>query len=437
MSESIVLDSLILLLPPEITAAIFEHCLPSDHPWPASGQDRSSDQPWPSSDKAPLLLGQICRQWRDISLDTPTLWESIAFGDTMSIDLLKVWLSRARSRPLYLYFTSVNDARADVVMQAATPYCAQWQDVYLFLPIFAYRYLDMAVFPRLERLIFLANGGTGGFSILEAPLLREAEIRHLPQFRSQLPLQQLTSLKFKALADIAETIAVLQCCPNLLKFSCGSTSIGVDVPLAPLELPLLRSLELADETMIRCLTLPRLSQLKMSYTRRNIDVAVDDIQALMSRSSCELRSFAISLYSPTVVQCQRLFRAVESINHLQLFFQYSTDYGPQIQALAGPVDALPHLEHLAIRDHAEGDYYRQLLDLLRWRRRDRSLQSFELLLGTKRLGSAVARVPSDAVMDEFRALAEEGLQLQIMTWRKGTTTPTILIDTFPSGPLLL
>ncbi|KAJ7645986.1 hypothetical protein DFH06DRAFT_1476592 [Mycena polygramma] len=420
-----------LLLPPEITATIFEHCLPSDHPWPSSGQDRSSEQPWPSSDKAPLLLGQICRQWREISLNTPTLWESIAFGDTISIDLLKVWLSRARSRPLYLYLTSVNDARADMIMQAATPYCSQWQDVYLFLPIFAYRHLDMAVFPRLERLMLFANGGTGGFSIRDAPLLREAEIRHLPQFKSQLPLQQLTSLRFKALADIAETITVLQCCPNLLKLSCGSTAIGVDVP-PPLELPLLRSLELADETMIRCLTLPRLAQLKMSYIKRNIDAAVDDIQALVSRSSCELRSFAISLYNPTAAQCQRLFRAVDSIHHLQLFFQYSTDFGPQIQALAGPVDALPRLEHLAIRDHAEGDYYRQLLDLLRWRRRDRALQSFELLLGTKRLGPSAARVPRDVVMDEFRALAEEGLQLQIMTWRKGTTTPTILIDTFPS-----
>ncbi|KAJ6487096.1 hypothetical protein C8R47DRAFT_952223, partial [Mycena vitilis] len=52
----------ILSLPPEITARIFVECLP------IHGRVRSS----PTA--APLLLAQICRDWREIALDTCQLW---------------------------------------------------------------------------------------------------------------------------------------------------------------------------------------------------------------------------------------------------------------------------------------------------------------------------------------------------------------------------
>ncbi|KAJ7803865.1 hypothetical protein B0H13DRAFT_1473793, partial [Mycena leptocephala] len=76
----------ILSVPPEITATIFGHCLPA----------LSS----PSLHEAPMLLTRICHQWREISLDTPALWASLAFGERRSIELLKEWLSRARNHPL-------------------------------------------------------------------------------------------------------------------------------------------------------------------------------------------------------------------------------------------------------------------------------------------------------------------------------------------------
>ncbi|KAJ7751656.1 hypothetical protein B0H16DRAFT_1260536, partial [Mycena metata] len=58
------LDSIlypILTLPTEITAEILLHCLP--------------DKPVaPSGNVAPMLLGRICRKWRDIACGTPRLW---------------------------------------------------------------------------------------------------------------------------------------------------------------------------------------------------------------------------------------------------------------------------------------------------------------------------------------------------------------------------
>ncbi|KAJ7929564.1 hypothetical protein B0H13DRAFT_1564838, partial [Mycena leptocephala] len=86
----------ILSVPPEITGIIFIHCLPSN---PLPFREWA---PWPSPHEAPLLLAQICRRWREICLDTPELWKSIAFGDTKSVELQKRWLSRARNQPLTL-----------------------------------------------------------------------------------------------------------------------------------------------------------------------------------------------------------------------------------------------------------------------------------------------------------------------------------------------
>ncbi|KAJ7645987.1 hypothetical protein DFH06DRAFT_1332926 [Mycena polygramma] len=413
---STALNSPILLLPPEITTAIFEHCLP-----PHPRQHRSFKQPWPSPGEAPLLLGQICRQWREISLNTPTLWQIIAFDDTMSVELLKVWLSRTRGRPLYLDIAAVDAARADLIMRAVMPYSSQWQDVFLWLPALAHQHLHMAVFPRLERLDLSSTQGTG-FSIRDAPLLRDANLHNFAYLRFELPLPQLTCLTLSA--SIAATIAVLRCCPNLLNLYCGSSGFGVNV-LPPLELPLLRSLDIASTSMLRCLTVPRLEQLQIFHTL-DMDAVVDDVQAVVSRSSCELQCLAIQMNSsPTEAQYRRLFRAVDSIDRLKLIFQYSADSERQIRALAGPVDVLPRLKHLEMLEvgaHSSARLAvgeacsRQVLDLLRWRREHAALESFELLL----------LEPLDAIMDGSRALAENGLQLRIMTQEPECT----LLDTF-------
>ncbi|KAJ7719145.1 hypothetical protein B0H16DRAFT_1255598, partial [Mycena metata] len=49
-------------IPVEIISQIFLECLPAD------GRVR------PSPHRAPLLLAQICRRWREIALGTGQLW---------------------------------------------------------------------------------------------------------------------------------------------------------------------------------------------------------------------------------------------------------------------------------------------------------------------------------------------------------------------------
>ncbi|KAJ7236227.1 hypothetical protein C8J57DRAFT_955040, partial [Mycena rebaudengoi] len=54
-----------LTLPVEITSSIFLHCLPSH------------GRVIPSPSRAPLLLAQICSQWREVALLTGELWSSL------------------------------------------------------------------------------------------------------------------------------------------------------------------------------------------------------------------------------------------------------------------------------------------------------------------------------------------------------------------------
>ncbi|KAJ7770752.1 hypothetical protein B0H16DRAFT_1238326, partial [Mycena metata] len=89
-------------LPNEITARIFILCL--------SSQSRVK----PSPRKAPLLLAQVCRHWREVALSTAALWRSIDmdFKDrrwysshlpiSTKTRLLQTWLSRAKGSPLFV-----------------------------------------------------------------------------------------------------------------------------------------------------------------------------------------------------------------------------------------------------------------------------------------------------------------------------------------------
>ncbi|KAJ7680022.1 hypothetical protein B0H17DRAFT_1077141 [Mycena rosella] len=136
----------VFLLPPEITSIIFRHCLPS----PPNG----SGHRYPSPHDAPLLLTQICRQWREFCLDTPDLWASIALKDGCgagSVQLLKQWLSHSRNRPLTIALEVKDVTRAGELMGDILLHCHRWEDVSLSLSNSSYHQLSMyrGPFPKL------------------------------------------------------------------------------------------------------------------------------------------------------------------------------------------------------------------------------------------------------------------------------------------------
>ncbi|KAJ6488228.1 hypothetical protein C8R47DRAFT_1320590 [Mycena vitilis] len=232
-----------LPLPTEIITRIFDYCLPAE------------TYITPSPKNAPLLLAQICHPWRDICLDTPSLWASIGCDDRydpMRIELLEVWLSRGRSRPLSVYLHSRNVARATAVMRAVARHSSRLEDAQLIFPGSVHQQLSTLTFPRLKHLVILnyilpSTPGVGSVTIQDAPLLQQAIIINTC-ITLDSPLGQLTSLRlFAPRATVTEYIAVLRCCPNLLDLNCGGEWLGVSAPPPlELELSLLRSLKIPD-----------------------------------------------------------------------------------------------------------------------------------------------------------------------------------------------
>ncbi|KAG1774435.1 hypothetical protein EV702DRAFT_1123786, partial [Suillus placidus] len=49
-------------LPTEVLCHIFVHCLPK------------TDYTRPQSQSPPILLTRICRRWREVAVDMPSLW---------------------------------------------------------------------------------------------------------------------------------------------------------------------------------------------------------------------------------------------------------------------------------------------------------------------------------------------------------------------------
>ncbi|KAJ7939885.1 hypothetical protein B0H13DRAFT_1586675, partial [Mycena leptocephala] len=82
----------ILKLPFEMTTEIFTHCLPE---YPLRSLPSGSA----------MLLGQVCRQWREISIGSPRLWQSLQLELVPKfllrpVRFLRSWLSRSGTLPL-------------------------------------------------------------------------------------------------------------------------------------------------------------------------------------------------------------------------------------------------------------------------------------------------------------------------------------------------
>ena len=96
-------------LPAESLGCIFVACLP--------------DEPYvrPARDRAPLLLVEVCRRWREVARQTPQLWRSLdaiqdhGWGELgvvnwEDMDNFETWLSRSGNRPLSLGLSFSDDA---------------------------------------------------------------------------------------------------------------------------------------------------------------------------------------------------------------------------------------------------------------------------------------------------------------------------------------
>ncbi|KAJ6602830.1 hypothetical protein DFH09DRAFT_1125599 [Mycena vulgaris] len=137
----------VLTLPPEIVSEIFENFLP---PYPRF--------PPLYGTLSPLFLCQICRQWRQIALSTPTLWRSIQIDDIQDndrLELMKTWISRSGNCPLALSITGYSPMLhvLSQYLETAVLHCKRWEHIEIIMP-FENLHVIQGEMPLLRQLTF-------------------------------------------------------------------------------------------------------------------------------------------------------------------------------------------------------------------------------------------------------------------------------------------
>ncbi|KAF7349232.1 F-box domain-containing protein [Mycena sanguinolenta] len=294
----------VLTLPPEIVAEIFAHWLPN---YP--------ECPPPRGILSPLLLCQICRQWRMIALSTPILWRAISVelrrGDSekrlaAELELLKTWLKRSGDCPLSISLAHSRNITHRLVPQflrAIVAHRQRWEHVDLLMP-FEYMHLIHGNMPLLRNLTFGPSNyphGRARFPDLfhDAPHLRRVILtRNFFKSFMALPWAQLTHVEADCLYE-HECIDILREAPLLVACTFRVCS-GASVPQSDvLTHTCLRDLILdkVDESstpprlwmVLDCLMLPALRSLQIDAPF----VTLEAISMFIARSHCFLEDLRI------------------------------------------------------------------------------------------------------------------------------------------------
>ncbi|KAF7350873.1 F-box domain-containing protein [Mycena sanguinolenta] len=294
-------------LPPEIISRIFVFCLP-----PLGTA--------PSCKNAPLLTAQICRSWRELTLQTPELWVDIrpVCGGKAAAEMMKVWSSRAESLPLHYILISWDAEEADSLVEAVLQHQQRWGLLFMAVPWSAYARMHTlgASFPVLYHIQLVIQGGdstptleSSKLIFHDAPKLRTVAISsfggcsEFPMYLLEIPWGQLESLKVAIGNDTwAENMSTLLQCTNLTELTISSNVQQTPMPAQitnHITLPFLQSLKLDNPYLVELLdhvTLPRLHQLEMGLFGDRDDFR--RMQSLFSRAACPIQYLKLTLGDP-------------------------------------------------------------------------------------------------------------------------------------------
>ncbi|KAJ7747779.1 hypothetical protein B0H16DRAFT_1375260 [Mycena metata] len=433
ISDSIVYP--VLSIPPEITALIFFHCISPSNPFPQ-----------PSPLKAPLLLAQICREWRDIALSTPRLWQSLGLVDTRSVDVFETWLARSGNLPLNFSLNCVDPERASFLVDVCIPHAQRWQNVELALPVGLLTRLEGPLpIPLLRRISLslrgpfkreVANGSPDDpISLRNAPSLREADVSTYPDLRFNLPWVQLTTLTLSKV-DVDECFVILGLCPDLIALDI--TTIGPPPPPnhsnGPLTLPFLGSFTFATDF---CAAADRLRLPKLTHVHIRETVGADvthatSLQKLITLSACPIQRLALTLKYPASDTFSRMIDAMPaSLHAMEVHCGNATHVAPLLTALQKP-DLVSALTSLSISGGRVFDDDYDAFPALLEARAGGALREFSLLVQTYGRADAVRDVPLRMrALPRMQALAASGMKIRLAIagrFRVGTETE-VLLDT--------
>ncbi|KAF8646498.1 hypothetical protein AX16_007175 [Volvariella volvacea WC 439] len=93
-----------------------------------------------SSDKSPIVLGLVCRQWRSVTLETHILWTSVVLQgsgliSTRYVELVNGWLARSRTLPCEINATTMEYSVASAIPDILRTVAPRIQSLVLSLSI--------------------------------------------------------------------------------------------------------------------------------------------------------------------------------------------------------------------------------------------------------------------------------------------------------------
>ncbi|KAJ7258884.1 hypothetical protein C8J57DRAFT_1643538 [Mycena rebaudengoi] len=272
----------VLTLPAEITSEIFFHFLPI-YPLcsPITGL------------VSPAFLGQIGRQWRDITFGTPRLWSSIEikiYSDipdffSARVDLLQTWLARFKTYTILMH-------------------SARLQYAGLFIPFDHLHWSGLqGPFPLLRDVTLKVSDyhvpEDAVAAFCDTPTLTTVHLIHDYTHKVELPWSQLTTISVEHW-QILHVADILRKAVALVNFS-GTVWDGADdteIMRPLLHLPSLILFEQsyrwrATRKLLGALAAPALRHLTVS-DRKLESLSFDTIASLITRSQCFLESLQIT-----------------------------------------------------------------------------------------------------------------------------------------------
>ncbi|KAK7063523.1 F-box domain-containing protein [Favolaschia claudopus] len=429
------LDSIvypILTLPVEMTSEIFAHYFNevlSDVDGLPLCKLRTA------RDGGPLILSQVCRAWRNIAINTHSMWCRVHAsahnpGRPEWRNFLECWLSRAGNRMLYLDLI-VDPCHFTKLFTTVVPYSAHWR-------VFKCCIGCDDNWTSISTLVDTVRGrtpllhefgvwweGPSDFpttapitAFSDAPELRKVTLHDLPSEKITLPWAQLTHLTLSGY-NTTNVIAVLHLTESLEELSIdlyGSASVGTQpVVLGRVHrLVLPNSFGYVTQTL-SCVTLPKLRSLEIGQ----IFMAehADALLTFAKRSHCTLETISVPGDAEQHLTMYTLeSKAIRTASHvsvpdidwsvyeLEQFFSW----------IASDSAFLPNMRSLHLPRCTTEVPFAALADMLSSRSYNRAgqsrLESFRLIQ-TYRQGPDHAIAP--AMAEQLRDLMDDGLDIHI------------------------
>ncbi len=330
---------------------------------------------------APLVVSQVCRDWRNIALSMSQLWSTITLDFDQHLNelrcqyLLQTYLVRSANHDIILSLRSTRDISKSPIIPALLLSAPRWTSISMIIP-YTSRHAFSAARGFLHRLNSLSVELTGedhyfqstqpSFDAFEyAPLLRSLSLKGIRRSlgRTSLPWSQLT--EYTGDNTTTSYIDILKYASDMERASLQCFEDGTHQTSSHQRLRILHVQEVRQSPygtnsaggilqFLSCVEFPVLESLSMTYAH-TYDVLVP--KSLLDSTAGSLKSLSIffdprSDVSTAQADLLSLLKTTESLSSLSLSCRFEPNENKELltglNADINP-EVVPRLTSLTIR----------------------------------------------------------------------------------------